>query len=75
MDAELKKGLIDGVYDAFGFVVGGCAGLLVARVFGFDLFAQGYTTSSMVAIVLVGLGSGLGLRLVRKYRSHSQHTS
>ncbi|MBS1174445.1 MAG: hypothetical protein H6R05_576 [Burkholderiaceae bacterium] len=72
MDAELKKGLIDGVYDAFAFVVGGCVGLLVSQMLGFDLFAQGYTTSSMAAIVLVGLGAGLGLRLVRKYRSYSQ---
>ena len=71
MDAELKRGLMDGVYDAFGFVVGGCAGFLIARALNFDLFAQGYGVSSMLAIVIVGLSAGLGLRLVRKWRARA----
>jgi hypothetical protein len=59
--------LKEGISDAIGFVVGALAGYLLARLLGFDLFAQGYGSSSIVAILLVGLGGGLGLQASRKY--------
>ncbi len=60
--------LIEGVSDAVGFVAGALAGFLLANVLGFDLFAPGYGASSMAAIVMVGLGGGLGLQLARRWR-------
>lgn len=59
--------LKEGISDAIGFVVGALAGYLLARWLGFDLFAQGYGSSSIVAILLVGLGGGLGLQASRRY--------
>ncbi len=59
--------LKEGISDAIGFVVGALAGYLLARLIGFDLFAKGYGSSSIVAILLVGLGGGLGLQASRKY--------
>ncbi len=59
--------LKEGISDAIGFVVGALAGYLLARLLGFDLFAQGYGSSSIVAILLVGLGGGLGLQASRKF--------
>lgn len=63
MNALLKEG----ISDAIGFVVGALAGYLLARLIGFDLFAEGYGSSSIVAILLVGLGGGLGLQASRKW--------
>ena len=59
--------LKEGISDAIGFVVGALAGYLLALLIGFDLFAKGYGSSSIVAILLVGLGGGLGLQASRKY--------
>jgi hypothetical protein len=36
---------------------------------GLDLFAEGYGTGSIVAIVLVGLGGGMGLQAARYLRT------
>jgi hypothetical protein len=33
-----------------------------------DIFAPGYGTASIVAILLVGLGGGLGLQLARRWQ-------
>ena len=61
--------LLEGLSDAVGFVGGALAGFWLARAFGFDLFATGYGTSSLVAIVAVGLGGGAGLQLARRWRT------
>jgi len=39
---------------------------------GLDIFAAGYSVSSMVGIALVGLGGGLGVQLARRWRAHQQ---
>ena len=52
--------LLEGLADALGFVGGALVGFLLARLAGFDLFAEGYGASSMAAIVAVGIGAGLG---------------
>lgn len=62
MNPLLKEGL----GDALGFVAGSLAGYGLGRWLGFDLFASGYGSSSIVAIVLVGLGGGLGLQVMRR---------
>ena len=61
--------LLEGLSDAIGFVGGALAGFWLARAFGFDLFAAGYGSSSIAAIVAVGLGGGTGLQLARRWRA------
>lgn len=68
MDAQLKQALLEGVVDALGFVAGGLAGGLAARMLGFDfLQAEGWGGDSLAGILLVGLGAGLGRGLARKF--------
>ncbi|MBK6854698.1 MAG: hypothetical protein IPG93_24780 [Burkholderiales bacterium] len=67
MDAQLKNALAEGLVDALGFVAGGLAGGLLARLVGADFMTeQGWGTASMIGILLVGLGAGLGKTLARK---------
>ena len=61
--------LIEGLSDAVGFVGGALAGFWLARGLGLDLFADGYGAGTVAAIVLVGLGSGLGLQAARRWRA------
>ncbi len=61
--------LFEGLADAIGFVAGALAGYGLARVSGADVFAAGYSNASLVGIVLVGLGGGIGLQLARRWRS------
>ncbi len=56
---------MEGLTDAVAFVVGGLAGYGVGRVLGLDIFAPGYGLDAMGGILLVGLGAGLGRRLLR----------
>ena len=67
-----KKPRVDflavGVSDALGFVVGCLTGYGLGQLIGMDVFARGYDNSSMVGIVLVGLGGGLGLQLARRWQ-------
>ncbi|WP_408596375.1 hypothetical protein [Limnohabitans sp.] len=65
--------LLEGLSDAVGFVTGALLGYGLGITFGLDLFAPGYGTGSIVAIVLVGLGGGMGLQAARFLRSR-QHT-
>ena len=58
--------LIEGLTDALGFVVGALLGYGLGVTFGLNLFAQGYGAGSMVAILLVGLGGGIGLQAARR---------
>ncbi|QDL55687.1 hypothetical protein [Rhodoferax aquaticus] len=67
-----NKLLIEGLSDAVGFVGGALLGFWVGRMLGLDLFAPGYGNASIGAIVLVGLGGGLGLQLARRWRVSRQ---
>ena len=64
----LQKLLIEGLTDAVGFVVGALLGWGLASLIGWNLFAEGYGSGSIGAIVLVGLGGGLGLQAARIWR-------
>ncbi len=57
-----------GLSDAIGFLGGSLAGYWVGKLLGMDIFAPGYGASSTVAILLVGLGGGLGLQLARRWQ-------
>ena len=62
-----------GLSDAIGFLGGSLAGYGIGKLVGMDIFAPGYGTASIVAILLVGLGGGLGLQLARRWqRSRSR---
>jgi hypothetical protein len=60
--------LIEGLTDAVGFVVGSLLGFGLGRLVGLELFAEGYSAGSLVAIALVGLGGGMGLQAARYLR-------
>ena len=51
-----------GLSDAIGFMGGSLGGYWIGKLLGLDIFAPGYGTASIVAILLVGLGGGLGLQ-------------
>ena len=57
-----------GLSDAIGFLGGSLAGYWIGKLLGMDIFAPGYGVSSTVAILLVGLGGGLGLQLARRWQ-------
>jgi hypothetical protein len=59
---------VEGVSDAVGFIGGALAGFWLGRALGWDLFAEGYGSASIGAILLVGLGGGLGLHGARAWR-------
>ncbi len=61
--------LLEGLTDAIGFVVGALLGFGLGVLLGLDLFAEGYGTGSIVAIMLVGLGGGMGLQAARHFRN------
>ena len=61
--------LLEGLTDAIGFVVGALLGYGVGAALGLDLFAPGYGTGSIIAIMLVGLGGGMGLQAARHFRA------
>ena len=64
--------LIEGLSDAVGFVGGALAGFWLARLLGFDPFAEGYDGASVLAIAAVGLGGGMGLGAARRGRRARQ---
>ena len=61
--------LFEGVSDAVGFVAGALLGYGLGILLGLDIFAPGYGNASMGAIVLVGLGGGVGLTMARRWRA------
>ena len=61
--------LIEGLSDAVGFVGGALLGFWIGRLLGLDIFAPGYGNASVGAIVLVGLGGGVGLQVARRWRA------
>ena len=60
--------LFEGLTDAVGFLGGSLLGFGLGHLFGLDIFANGYSNSVIGGIVLVGLGGGLGLQGVRRWR-------
>lgn len=60
---------IEGVSDAVGFVGGALAAFWLGRLLGLDIFAPGYGIASVLGIVLVGIGGGIGLQLARRWRA------
>ena len=66
--SDANRLLIEGLSDAVGFLAGALAGYGLGLLLGLDLFAEGYGTSSIVAILLVGGGGGLGLQGARRWR-------
>jgi hypothetical protein len=67
--SETRKLLLEGISDAVGFVGGAVAGYWIGQLLGWNLFSAGYSTTSMGAILLVGLGGGGGLQLARYWRA------
>jgi ethanolamine transporter EutH len=61
--------LFDGLADAAGFVGGSLLAFWLGRLFGLDIFEAGYSNSTIFAILLVGLGGGLGLQIARRLRT------
>jgi hypothetical protein len=61
--------LMEGLTDAIGFMVGALLGYGIGVAFGLDLFAPGYGTGSIIAILLVGIGGGMGLQAARRFRA------
>jgi hypothetical protein len=61
--------LVEGLTDAIGFVAGVLLAWWLGRLLGFDPMAQGYSGSSLVGILLAGLGGGAGLQLARRWRT------
>ena len=60
--SDANRLLLEGLSDAVGFLAGALAGYGLGLLLGLDLFAEGYGTSSILAIMLVGGGGGLGLQ-------------
>ncbi len=67
--SEASKLLLEGVSDAVGFIGGALAGYWIGQFLGWDIFSEGYSSASIGAIALVGLGGGGGLQLARLWRS------
>ena len=65
----MNKLLIEGLSDAIGFIGGALLGYWIGILLGWNIFAEGYSGTSIGAIVLVGLGGGLGLQLARRWRA------
>ncbi len=68
----MMKQLAEGLTDAVGFVVGSLLGYGLGQLMGLEMFAQGYSAGSLVAIALVGLGGGLGLQAARSLRGEGE---
>ena len=62
-----NKLLLEGLSDAIGFVGGALAGYWIGHLLGWDIFSEGYDNASIGAILLVGLGGGLGLQGARRW--------
>ncbi|MGE4242924.1 hypothetical protein [Ramlibacter sp.] len=66
----MNRALFEGLTDAIGFVGGALLAFFVARTIGADPFANaaGTGTSSVVGILMCGLGGGVGLHGARFWR-------
>ena len=63
--------LLEGLTDAIGFIAGALLGYGLGVALGLNLFAEGYGTGSVIAMLLVGLGGGMGLQTARYRRKQS----
>lgn len=70
--ASAQKLLLEGVSDAVCFMLGALAGYGLGQAVGIDIFSDGYSGSSMVGILMVGLGGGAGLHLARIWRNRQK---
>lgn len=70
--ASAQKLLLEGVSDAVCFILGALAGYGLGQAVGIDIFADGYSGSGMIGILMVGLGGGGGLHLARIWRNHQK---
>jgi hypothetical protein len=70
--ASAQKMLLEGVSDAVCFMLGALAGYGLGQAVGIDIFAEGYGGSSIVGILMVGLGGGAGLHIARILRGRQQ---
>ena len=70
-----KSLLVEGLSDAVGFVGGALLGFWVGSLLGLDIFSEGCDSASIFAILLVGLGGGLGLQLARGSQKRNQDKS
>jgi hypothetical protein len=61
--------LLEGLADAVGFVGGSLLGYWLGLALGLNIFDAGYSNASIGAILLVGLGGGIGLQLARRWRA------
>jgi hypothetical protein len=61
--------LKEGLSDALGFIGGALLGYWAGHLLGLNIFDPGYSNSSIVGIVLVGVGGGLGLQIARRWRN------
>jgi hypothetical protein len=64
-----RRLLVLGASQALGFFLGALLGRYLGLLLGFDAFAggSGYSTSSMVGILLIGFGGGAGVQLARRW--------
>jgi hypothetical protein len=72
--SQASRLLLEGVSDAVGFIGGALAGYWLGQFLGWDIFSEGYSTTSIGAIALVGLGGGGGLQLARLWRAKQKGT-
>ena len=70
--ASAQKLVLECVSDAVCFMLGALAGYGLTLALGMDIFADGYSGSSIVGIVIVGLAGGAGLHLARIWRERTQ---
>jgi uncharacterized membrane protein len=63
--------LVEGLSDAIGFVGGALMGFWIGRLLDFNIFDAGYSNKTILGIVLVGLGGGLGLQLARRWHTRN----
>ena len=61
--------LLEGLSDAIGFMGGVLVAYWAGQFFGVDPLAEGYGNSSIVGIVLAGVGGGIGLQIARRWRA------
>ena len=65
----LKPLVSEGFADAVGFLGGSMAGFWLGRWLGLDIFSPGYGPGTIVAILLVSVGGGIGLHLAKAWRA------
>ncbi len=65
MDPQFQRLLKQGISDAVGFVGGALGGYWLSQLMGWELFSEGYSNTSIMGILAVGLGGGAGLHAAR----------